>query len=43
MNTATKKPELFRCTGTYDRKQADRIAQEWLVNGLTDLNKIPSS
>jgi len=40
MNTVTKKPELFRCTGTYDKKQADSIAQNLLVNGPPDSNKI---
>jgi hypothetical protein len=43
MNTITKKPELFRCTGTYDEKQADRIAQEWLFNRWPDSNKVSSN
>ena len=40
MNTVSKKPDLFRCTGTYDKKQADRIAQEWLINGTPDSNRV---
>jgi len=40
MNTVSKKPDLFRCTGTYDKKQADCIAQEWLVNGPPDSKKV---
>jgi len=34
MNTVTKKQDFTRCTGTADKKYADSIAQEWLVNGL---------
>jgi len=32
MNIITKKQEISRCTETYDKNQAERIAQEWLVN-----------
>jgi integrase len=34
MDTITKKQDFTRCTGTSDKKQADSIAQEWLVNGV---------
>jgi len=40
MNTITRKPELFRCTGTNDKNQAEAIAQDWLINGLPDSNKV---
>jgi len=40
MNINTKKQEISRCTGTYDEKQAHQIAQEWLVNGPPDSNRI---
>jgi len=43
MNTVSKKPDLFRCTGTFDKKQADRIAQEWLVNGPPDSKKVSTN
>jgi integrase len=33
MNNITKKQDFTRCTGTTDKRQADSIAQEWLVNG----------
>ena len=39
MNTATKKPDFSRCTGTLDEKQAHYIAQEWLINGPPDANR----
>jgi len=40
MNTITKKQVLSRCSGTYDKNQADCIAQDWLVNGPPDSNKV---
>jgi integrase len=40
MNTITKKQVLSRCSGTYDKNQADSIAQDWLVNGPPDSNKV---
>jgi integrase len=40
MNTITKKQDLTRCTGTADKKLADSIAQEWLVNGPPDSSRI---
>jgi len=43
MNTTTKKPILFRCTGTYDEKQANYIAQEWLLNPPSNSNKTPNN
>jgi integrase len=39
MNTVTKKPDISRCTGTLDEKQAHYIAQEWLVNGPPNANR----
>jgi integrase len=33
MNIVTKKQDFTRSTGTTDKRQADSIAQEWLVNG----------
>jgi integrase len=39
VNTITKKHINQRCTGTYDREQADLIAQNWVFNGLPDSNK----
>jgi len=40
MNTITKKQVLSRCSGTYDEKRADSIAQDWLVNGPPDSNRL---
>jgi integrase len=39
MNTATKKQEFTRCTGTADKRQADLIAQRWLENGPPESNR----
>nr|AGS52927.1 hypothetical protein [uncultured bacterium contig00019] len=40
MNANTRKPAFSRSTGTSNKKQADAIAQGWLVNGLPDSNRI---
>jgi len=39
MNIVTKKQDFTRCTGTTDKKQADSIAQEWLVNGPPNIDR----
>ena len=43
MNTKTKKQVLTRCTGTPDIKQAESIAQDWLINGCPTSNKVPNN
>ena len=40
MNLTTKKPDFSRCTGTNDEKQANSIAQDWMVNEPPDICRV---